>query len=53
MESFAPEFARYWLPGQASDVGDTNDDRRDDETIAQKAALEALVDRVAAARSIF
>ena len=51
MESFAPEFAHYWLPSQAADVGDAKDDRRDDD--AQQAALEALADRVSAARSVF
>jgi len=53
MESFAPEFARYWLTGQAANVRETKDDRRDDDANAQQAALEALADRVTAARSVF
>jgi hypothetical protein len=52
MESFAPEFAHYWLLGQAANAGDAKDDRRDDDAHAQQAALEALADRVTAARSI-
>jgi hypothetical protein len=53
MESFAPEFARYWLSGQAAHMGEAKDDRRDNDANAQKAALEALADRVTAARSVF
>lgn len=53
MESFAPEFAQYWLTGQAANVGDAKDDRRDNDANAQQAALEALADRVTAARSVF
>src|SRR6266496_2916785 len=53
MESFAPEFAHYWLTGQGANVGETRDDRRDDDANAQQAALEALADRVTAARSVF
>jgi len=54
MESFAPEFAQYWLTGQAANVGEAkDDDRRDDDANAQRAALEALADRVTAARSVF
>ena len=52
MESFAPEFAHYWLPGQSSSAGETKADRRDEES-AQRAALEELAERVTAARSIF
>jgi hypothetical protein len=53
MESFAPEFAQYWLTGQPANVGEAKDDRRDDDANAQRAALEALADRVTAARSVF
>jgi hypothetical protein len=50
---FAPEFAHYWLTGQAGSSGETKNDRRNDETNAQQAALEELADRVTAARSVF
>jgi hypothetical protein len=53
MESFAPEFAHYWLTGQGANVGDAKDDRRDNDANAQQAALEALADRVTAARCVF
>ena len=53
MESFAPEFAHFWLSGQASSAGDTKADRRDEEASAQRAALEELAERVTAARSIY
>jgi hypothetical protein len=53
MESFAPEFAQYWLTGQRANVGEAKDDRRDNDANAQQAALEALADRVTAARSVF
>jgi hypothetical protein len=52
MESFAPEFAHYWLNGQAAAAGDSKRERVEDDAIAQQAALEALADRVSAARSI-
>jgi hypothetical protein len=52
METFAPEFAHYWLAGQVGSACDAKDDRRDDEANAQQAALEALAERVTAARSI-
>jgi hypothetical protein len=53
MESFAPEFARYWLKGQVAAVCEAKNDRRSDETNAQQAALEELAERVTAARSVF
>jgi len=53
METFAPEFAHYWLTGQSANVEYARDDRRDDDANAQQAALEALADRVTAARSVF
>jgi len=53
MESFAPEFAHYWLTGQGGNAGGANRDSRDDEANAQQAALEELAERVAAARSVF
>ena len=53
MESFAPEFAHYWLTGQGAATREAKNDRRSDETNAQQAALEELAERVTAARSIF
>jgi hypothetical protein len=53
MESFAPEFAHYWLTGQAANAGEAKNDRRGDEANAQQAALEELAERVTAARSVF
>jgi len=53
MESFAPEFAHYWLTGQAGAAGEAKADRRSDELNAQQAALEELAERVTAARSVF
>ena len=52
MESFAPEFARYWLNGPSTGAGDVKAERRDDESNAQQAALEELAERVTAARSV-
>lgn len=52
MESFAPEFAQYWLAGQAANAGETKTNRTDDDATAQRAALEALAERVTLARSV-
>jgi hypothetical protein len=52
MESFAPEFAHYWLHGQLKGAGDVKAERSNDETSAQQAALEELAERVTAARSV-
>jgi hypothetical protein len=48
MDTFAPEFSKFWLP-EAS--GSHADSRADDEG-AQQAALEELAERVNAARSV-
>ncbi len=54
METFSPEFAQYWLAGQADGAGDgTTTVRGDDSSpAAQREAFEALADRVTAARSV-
>lgn len=52
MQSFAPEFAQFWLPSQRASAGDAKAERRDDDTPAQQAALEELAERVSLARSI-
>ena len=53
MESFAPQFAHYWLTAQVASVRDAKDVRPNDDANTQEAALEALADRVTAARSVF
>jgi hypothetical protein len=49
MDTFAPEFSKFWLP-EAS--GSRTDSRADDDKGAQQAALEELAERVNAARSV-
>ena len=50
MDTFAPEFSKFWLADNGADeVAPTL--ARDDEP-AERAALEALAERVSAARSI-
>ena len=48
MDTFAPEFSKYWL----SDSAPTAHDARDEDAGAQQAALQELADRVSAARSV-
>ena len=50
--TFAPELAAHWLERHAEAVPDGRKDRRDDESTAQEAALEALAERINAARSV-
>jgi hypothetical protein len=52
MDTFAPEFAQYWLTGQAGDADIANPDRDNAETASQQAALVELAERVTAARSV-
>ncbi|MFO1414656.1 MAG: hypothetical protein U1F10_12275 [Burkholderiales bacterium] len=47
MDTFAPEFSKFWLPESAA-----NRDARDEDTGAQQAALQELAERVTAARSV-
>jgi hypothetical protein len=51
MESFAPEFSRYWLPTTEMEER-AQADRGDDEARLQREALEQLAERVTAARTI-
>jgi hypothetical protein len=51
MDSFAPEFSRFWLPMSEADER-LSGDRRDDEAKRQREALEQLAERVTAARTI-
>lgn len=52
MDTFAPEFSKFWLAEAAASHGDARGATRDDDTGAQEAALEELAERVSAARSI-
>ncbi|MEO8509559.1 MAG: hypothetical protein ABI593_18175 [Betaproteobacteria bacterium] len=52
MDTFAPEFSKFWLPESAGARRDAGHPLRDEDTGAQKAALEELAERVSAARSI-
>ena len=52
MQSFAPEFAQFWLPSQGAGAGEAKTDGGDGDTPAQQAALEELAERVSLARSI-
>jgi hypothetical protein len=52
MNTFAPEFAQFWLAGlPAMAVADPGVVHQDDDDL-ERAALEALAERVFAARSI-
>lgn len=54
MDTFAPEFSRFWLPvaEHDDDRHDGREARRDEEARRQQQALEELAERVTAARSI-
>ncbi len=54
MNTFAPEFARYWLDGRSARADEGVSVPGDDEleALAQQEALEALAERVSAARSV-
>jgi hypothetical protein len=52
MDTFAPEFAHYWLDGQAGDADVTNGEFGALDTPTQQAALIELAERVSAARSV-
>ena len=53
MSTFAPEFAQFWLAGLAAvAVAEASAERCDDDVDRDKAALEALAERVSAARTI-
>jgi hypothetical protein len=55
MDAFSSEFAHHWLAGQ----GTTRDDAavelcaEESPSPSQQAALDALADRISAARSIY
>jgi hypothetical protein len=49
MDTFAPEFSKFWMPEASRSHADL---RGDDDKGAQQAALEELAERVNAARSV-
>jgi hypothetical protein len=55
MDSFSPELAQHWLAGQSSSADDAVVERRAEESLtpSQQAALDALADRISAARSVY
>ncbi len=52
MDTFAPEFAHYWLDSQAGESDVTNGEFGALDTPTQQAALVELAERVSAARSV-
>lgn len=52
MDVFAPEFSQFWLAGHAQRPLDAVGATRDDDATAQQAAMQELVERVNAARSV-
>lgn len=55
MNGFSPEFAQLWIVDRSTATEATVPVRRTDETLtpSQQEALDALAERVSAARSIF
>jgi hypothetical protein len=53
MDTFSPEFAQQWLAGRSTD--DTLVEQRTDEGVSpsQQEALDALANRICAARSVY
>jgi len=52
MDTFAPEFAQYWLLGQGGDSDVASRDKGNADTPTLQAALLELAERVSAARSV-
>ena len=52
---FSPELSQHWVSDQAIASESPRADARDEEALspAQQEALDALVDRINAARSVF
>jgi len=55
MNGFSPELAPLWLADRSTAKAVTAPERRADETLtpSQQEALDALAERVSAARSVF
>jgi hypothetical protein len=52
MDTFAPEFAQYWLIGQGGEADVANWDQGGLDSPTIQAALIELAERVSAARSV-
>ena len=52
MDTFAPEFSKFWRPEARVGTVESASATRDDDTGAQQAALQELAERVSAARSV-
>jgi len=52
MDTFAPEFSKFWLAEPAESQEEGGRAGVDDEATSQQAALDELADLVSAARSI-
>lgn len=52
MDTFAPEFSRFWLGGGDRKPGTERRDDPDADARRQQQALEELAERVTAARSV-
>ncbi len=52
MDTFAPEFSKYWRPEARTGAVEVASVARDDDGGAQQAALQELAERVSAARSV-
>ena len=54
MDSFAPELAQHWLPGQAPAADEHVEGAEENLlSLGEQVALEELAERVSAARSIY
>jgi hypothetical protein len=55
MDKFSPEFAQHWLTDRSSSTDGGPVERRMDEPLSplQQEALDALAERVSAARSVY
>ena len=55
MNTFSPEFAQHWLADRSNSTDGGAVERRADESLSpsQQEALDALADRVSAARCVF
>ena len=53
MKTFSPEFSQHWVAGRADGLDDKLAHHHDDDALSpsQREALEALAERVNAARS--
>ncbi|MEP7330422.1 MAG: hypothetical protein ABI777_14530 [Betaproteobacteria bacterium] len=52
MDMFAPEFSQFWLAGNAGRPAESSAPNREDDATAQQVAMQELVERVNAARSV-